>query len=40
FFSANGLTKCENASLSEQINDDGIFFIVAPDRLCYCFGEE
>ena len=40
FFSANGLKKCENASLSEQINDDGIFFIVAPDRLCYCFGEE
>ena len=40
FFSSNGLKKHENASLSDQINDGGIFFIVAPDRLCYCFGEE
>ena len=40
FFSASGLAKCENASLSDEINDEGIFFIVAPDRLCYCFGDQ
>ena len=40
FFSSNGLKSCDNASLSEEINGDGMFFIVAPDRLCYCFGED
>ena len=40
FFSSNGLKDRNNASLSEEINEDGIFFIVAPDRLCYCFGED
>ena len=40
FFSASGLAECENASLSGEINDEGIFFIVAPDRLCYCFGDQ
>ena len=40
FFSTNGLKECEKASLSERINDEGMFFIVAPDQLCYCFGEE
>ena len=32
FFSASGL--------ADEINDEGIFFIVAPDRLCYCFGDQ
>jgi len=40
FFSSNGLKSCDNASLSKEINGEGMFFIVAPDRLCYCFGED
>ena len=39
FFSSNGLENLDDSSLSTSINEDGMFFIVAPDRLCYCFGE-
>ena len=40
FFSSNGLENLDDSSLSTSINEDGMFFIVAPDRLCYCFGED
>ena len=40
FFSSNGLENLDDSSLSTSINVDGMFFIVAPDRLCYCFGED
>ena len=40
FFSSNGLKNLDDSSLSASINEDGMFFIVAPDRLCYCFGED
>ena len=40
FFSSNGLKNLDDSSLSTSINEDGMFFIVAPDRLCYCFGED
>ena len=40
FFSSNGLENLDDSSLSTSINEDCMFFIVAPDRLCYCFGED
>ena len=35
-FSGSGLAERENASLSDEINDERTFFIVAPVWLCYC----